>query len=89
MVKKRKRKFLLGCLLTLSIRCNKINADCFVDGFLFNSNFTRAQMLLRCGRSHRIMSRIAASVGSYIPNNGNSGSYFDQSLNCEFSNKQI
>ena len=82
MIKKRKRKFLLGCLLALSIRCNKVNADWFVDGFLFNPNPSRARVLPRCGKSRGIMSRIAASASSDIPNNGNSGSYFDQSLNC-------
>jgi len=87
MPKKRKRKFILACVLALSIKSTKVNADWFVDGFLFNQNPTR--LLPRCGRSHGILSRLAASTGSDIQNNGNNGFYFDQSLNCEFTNKQL
>ena len=60
-----------------------------MDGFLFNQNPARPRVLPRCGRSHGILSRLAASAGSNIQNNGNNGSYFDQSLNCEFTNKQL
>ena len=84
-----KRKFLLALILALSIRSTKVNADWFVDGFLFNPNPARPRVLPRCGRSHGIMSRLVASTGSNIQNNGNNGSYFDQSLNCEFTNKQL
>ena len=89
MVKKRKRKFILACVLALSIRSTEVNADWFVDGFLFNQNPARPRVLPKCGGSHGILSRLAASAGSDIQNNGNNGSYFDQSLNCEFTNKQI
>ena len=89
MSKKRKRKFILACVLALLIRSTKVNADWFLDGFLFNQNPARPRVLPRCGRSHGILSRLAASAGSNIQNNGNNGSYFDQSLNCEFTNKQL
>ena len=89
MGKKRKRKFLLASILALSIRSTKVSAGWFVDGFLFNQNPARARVLPRCGRSHGILSRLAASAGSNIQNNGNNGSYFDKSLNCEFTNKQL
>lgn len=85
----KKRKILLACVLGLSIRSTKVNADWFVDGLLFNQNPTRPQVLPRCGRSHGIISRIATSAGIDFYNNGNNGSYFDQSLNCEFTEKQL
>ena len=90
MVKKRKRKFILSCLLALSIKSTKVNADWFVDGFMFNPNPTKAQVLPRCGgRSYGILSRLSAQAGSDFTNNQNNGSYFDQHLNCEFTNKQL
>ena len=64
MSKKCKKKFLLGFILSLFIRSSRVNADWFVDGFMFNPNPTRPRVLPRCGRSHGILSRLAVSAGS-------------------------
>lgn len=66
MSRKWKRKFILGCVLALAIRSTKVNADWFVDGFLFNQNSARPRVLLKCGRLYGILSRLASSAGNHI-----------------------
>lgn len=92
MSKKRKRKFLLGLVVVLCVRCKKVNADLFIEGFQLGSYSSKpaiSKRIPKCRRSPGIFSRWAMSKGSDIQNNGNNGSYFDQSLNCEFPNRQL
>lgn len=91
MSKKRKRRFILACVLSLSIRSTKVNADLFVEGFnlppVFSSKLGRS--IGNCPPCYGIQSRVAASAGSNIPSNHNRGSYFDKSVNCHFPNHVI
>jgi len=92
MSKRRKRKFLFSCVLALSIKSSRVNADLFAEGFALGSYSSKpaiSRQIPKCGRSYGIFSRLATSAGSNIPNNYNNSSYFDQSLNCEFTNKQL
>lgn len=94
MSKKRKRKFFLSCILALSVRSCRVNADLFAEGFALGSYSSQPAMsrqIPKCGRSYGILSRSATSAGSDIPNNNNrqSKSYFDSVLNTIFENKQL
>lgn len=91
MSKKRKRKFILGCLLYWILRPSSVQADLFVEGFNLPPVFSSrpSKSISRCPPSYGIQSRVAASATSNIPNNRNDGSYFDESLNCHFPNKVI
>lgn len=94
MAKKRKRKFLLTCILVLSIRSAKVNADLFAEGFMlapvFSSSPAMSRCVPRCGRSYGILSRIAASTSTSSTNDVNNlESYFDSDLNCTFTKKKL
>lgn len=47
MAKKRKRKFLLTCILVLSIRSAKVNADLFAEGFMLAPVFSSSPAMSR------------------------------------------
>jgi len=92
MSKKRKRKFLLSCILALSVRSCRVNADLFAEGFALpplSSKPAMSRQIPKCGRSHGIFSRWATSTGSNTSNNHNNGSHFESSLNCTFERKQL
>ena len=94
MGKKRKRKFLLSCVLALCVRSSIVKADLFVEGFMlppvFSSRPGISRGVPRCGRSHGISSRIATSASTNSANDVNNlESYFDSDLNCTFTKKKI
>ena len=93
-VKKRKRKCLLSCVLGLCVRSCIVKADLFVEGFMlppiFSSRPGISRGVPRCGRSHGISSRIVTSVSTNSSNDVNNlESYFDSDVNCTFTKKKL
>lgn len=88
MSKKRKRKFVLSCVLALSVRSCRVNADLFAEGFALaplSSKPAMSRQIPKCGRSDGIFSRWATSRGSNTMN----GSHFESSVNCRFERRQL
>lgn len=72
MNKKRRRKFILSLILVLLVKSCKANADLFAEGFTLDSLSSKPPMskqISKCGKSHGISSRLAASAGSNTSNN--------------------
>lgn len=94
MNKKRKRKFILIFILALFVKSCKANADLFAEGFALDSISSKPAMskqISKCGKSHGILSRLAASAGSNTSNNDNDKNdlHFESSLNTIFERKQL